>query len=559
MQSPKRFIKVMFSKFTYLIVLVLVLFSCSNKTKNIVFEKQIKSPVELKEHNETYETPQIIQVTKNIHVAMGFGLANSILIKGEQGNIIVDCMESNEAAKRVKKEFDKISSKPVKAIIYTHNHADHIFGAGIMAGKDEPSVYAHELTNYYINRLLNVVLESTELRSYRMLGIQLEETAHAGCGIGPYFDANEHTTRSLLRPTHTFTDSLTINIEGIQLQLVHAPGETNDQLFVWLPNEKILLPGDNIYKTFPNLYTIRGTPYRDVSAWAASLDKMRYLQPEILIPSHTEPITGKTNIERTLKDYADAIRFVHDQTIRYINKGLTTAQIAEKVVLPPHLSKSPYLQEFYGRLPLTILDKAELMAELAGGKTALFEKTKQAFEDKSYQWALELTDHLLALNFETDKTKNIRYKCLKALGEKQSNPNARNYYLSQALELKGKTIVPDMEVPTSVVETVPLQSIFKSLSVLLKAEDCLNYQKSVGFEFTDTKQNYTLIIRNGVLEVQAFKIDENDIEVITDTTTWRALSAGLVKPATAIAKGNFKVKGGLLAFKQFMDMFEDKI
>jgi len=451
-----------------------------------------------------------------------------------------------------------------------------------MAGEDEPEVYAHELTNYYINRLLNVVLETTELRSYRMLGIQLDEGAHSGCGIGPYYDANEYTTRSLLRPTHTFTDSLTLSIEGIELQLVHAPGETNDQLFVWLPDEKILLPGDNIYKAFPNLYTIRGTPYRDVIAWAASLDRMRYLQPEILIPSHTEPITGKTNVENILKDYADAIRFVHDQTIRYMNKGLTTAQIAEQVVLPEHLSKSPYLQEFYGRvdwsvknvfngylgwfdgnattlLPLSILDKADRMAELAGGKTTLFQKTEQALEAEDYQWALELTSHLIALDFETEKTKRIRYKCLKALGEKQSNPNARNYYLSQALELKGETIVPEMEIPASVVETIPIESIFKSLSVLLKAEDCINYQKSVGFKFTDTGQNYTLIIRNGVLEVQAFKVGESDIEVIIDTATWRALSAGLVKPAVALAKGSFKVKGGLLAFNKFMNMFEDKL
>lgn len=347
--------KTRFSKQTFNVVIVLLLlFSCNSKTKKFVFEKQIKSPLELQQHNATYQTPQIIQVTKNIHVAIGYGLANSILIEGDEGNIIVDCMESNEAAKRVKKEFDKISSKPIKAIIYTHNHADHIFGAGIMAGKDKPVVYAHELTNYYINRLLNVVLESTELRSYRMLGIQLDETAHTGCGIGPYIDANEHTTRSLLRPTHTFDDSLTLQIEGIKLQLVHAPGETNDQLFVWLPNEKILLPGDNIYKAFPNLYTIRGTPYRDVITWAASLDKMRYLQPEILIPSHTEPVTGKTNIENILKDYADAIRFVHDQTIRYMNKGLTTAQIAEQVILPKHLSQSPYLQEFYGRVDWSV-------------------------------------------------------------------------------------------------------------------------------------------------------------------------------------------------------------
>lgn len=214
------------------------------------------------------------------------------------------------------------------------------------------------------------------------------------------------------------------------------------------------------------------------------------------------------------------------------------------------------LQHYY---LLNILDKAQRMAALAGGKTALIQKATQALEAGDYQWALELTHHLTALNFEIDKTKNIRYKCLKALGERQSNPNARNYYLSQALELKGKAIVPEMEIPVSVVETIPIESIFKTLSVSLKAEDCLDYQKNVSFKFTDTNQIYTLIIRNGILEVQAFKVDESDIEVITDTTTWRALAAGLVKPASVLAKGKLKVKGGLLAFKQFMNLFEEKL
>lgn len=570
----------MFSKPTcYLLVILFFVLSCNRNTKDIVFEKSIPSNEALQKHHLMFETPKIISVTENIHIAIGYGLANSILIEGAEGNIIVDCMESNEAAQRVKNEFDKISSKPVKALIYTHNHADHIFGAGVMAGNDEPAVYSHELTNYYINRLLNVVFETTQLRSYRMFGIQLDDAAHAGCGIGPYLDTNENTTRSLLRPTHTFSDSLSLNIEGIQLKLVYAPGETNDQLFVWLPDKKILLPGDNIYKAFPNLYTIRGTPYRDVTAWANSLDKMRYLQPEILIPSHTLPITGKNKVAGILRDYADAIRFVHDQTIRYMNKGLTTNEIAEKVLLPPHLSQSPYLQEFYGRvdwsvknvfngylgwfdgnattlLPLSISERAEKMAALAGGKESLFEKMEQALKNENYQWALELSDNLLTLNFEPEKTKDFKYICLKALGEKQANPNARNYYLSQALELKGKAIVPKIEVPLSIIETIPIDAMFKTLTVSLKSEACLDYEKSISFNFTDMNKMYTLTIRNGVLEVQPFLNGAIDVEITTTVPVWRSVAARLTSPAAAIAKGDLKVKGGLIEFKKFMDMFE---
>jgi alkyl sulfatase BDS1-like metallo-beta-lactamase superfamily hydrolase len=97
---------------------------------------------DLASHSAEFERG-VVRVTDGVHVAIGYGLANSILIEGEDGVVIVDTMESAEAARPVKAAFDKISSRPVKAIIYTHNHADHVFGAGVMAGDDRPEVYSH--------------------------------------------------------------------------------------------------------------------------------------------------------------------------------------------------------------------------------------------------------------------------------------------------------------------------------------------------------------------------------------------------------------------------------
>ena len=91
-----------------------------------------------------------------------------------------------------------------------------------------------------------------------------------------------------------------VEVGGIEIELFHAPGETNDQIFAWLPGKKALFPGDNFYKTFPNLYTIRGTPYRDLAGWVNSIDMMRYLEPEFLVPSHTRPLEGKEKINNLL-------------------------------------------------------------------------------------------------------------------------------------------------------------------------------------------------------------------------------------------------------------------
>ena len=94
--------------------------------------------------------------------------------------------------------------------------------------------------------------------------------------------------------------------------------------------------------------------HRDTLLWAHAIDIMRSLNPSILVPQHGLPLHGEDDIMETLTAYRDAIQFVHDQTVRYMNKGLTDRQIVEKVVLPQHLSRHPYLQELYGTVEWSV-------------------------------------------------------------------------------------------------------------------------------------------------------------------------------------------------------------
>ena len=258
-------------------------------------------------------------------------------------------------------------------------------------------------------------------RSNRMFGTLLSDEDLINVGIGPSLSVAKSPT-GYIKPNVTFKDYLELDIAGIKIELFHAPGETNDQLFVWLPEHKALLPGDNVYKTFPNLYTIRGTTHRDVVGWVNSIDHMKNFDAEYLFPSHTKPIIGKENIEEILTIYRDAIQYIHDQTIRLMNEGLYPDQIAELIKLPEHIANSPYLYEFYGTVrwsvksifngylgwfsgnpseldPLSRKERAIRMSKLAGGDKALLEQLYSAVENEDMQWALELSDHLITLDY----------------------------------------------------------------------------------------------------------------------------------------------------------------
>lgn len=256
-------------------------------------------------------------------------------------------MESVEAGREVMSAFREISSKPVVALIYTHNHSDHINGARAYAQyatEGKCDVYAHEKTEKLIKSFMTKTGPIAFIRAGRQFGQFLPKNQHINSGIGPCLCYSQDSALDVLLPTITFATELRTTIDGVDVVLLHAPGETDDQIVVFLPQKSLLCPADNIYKAFPNLYAIRGTPSRDAHQWASSLELMRGLEADYLVPSHTRPLVGKQIISDTLTAYRDAILFVHDQTVRYMNQGMFIDDIVPRVALPEHLGSHPYLQ-----------------------------------------------------------------------------------------------------------------------------------------------------------------------------------------------------------------------
>jgi alkyl sulfatase BDS1-like metallo-beta-lactamase superfamily hydrolase len=536
------------------------------------------SNLSLKKHSKKFRR-EIVKVTEGVYVAIGYGLANSVLLAGTEGRVIVDVMESVEAAIPVKKAFDKISRLPLKAIIYTHFHTDHIFGAGAFAEKKKIDVYSHETTQKNIDRVTSITREITYKRAMRMFGTYLPEKSHVNCGIGPFLKVRHDARLHVIRPNKTFANKLDLNIAGIKMKLIHAPGETDDQIVVWLPEKKVLLAADNYYKSFPNLYTIRGTKYRDVLKWAESLDMMRSLKAEYLVPGHSRPVTGASEIDAILRDYSHAIRYVHDQTIRGINRGLFPDELVQAVKLPKHLAEKPYLKEYYGRVswsvrsifngylgwfsgnetelnPLPPGERAKKIAELAGGEKALLEKAEDAFNRKSYQWVLELTDYLLLMEPGLKGARELKSASLYAMGKMSENANERNYYLSRAMEIEEKIQIKDLVIRKRVAHNVPLDAIFRGMTVRLDPEKSINTNKRVRFHFVDLNKNYTVHVNRGVAIVEVDSREKADLSVELKSNIWKEIVAKLRSPVIALAKGDIRIEGSIIELVRFLKLFQ---
>jgi alkyl sulfatase BDS1-like metallo-beta-lactamase superfamily hydrolase len=560
-------------------LLIGLLISCSGRKKEAPPARASVQAAELADHTAEFKQ-EVIQVADGVYVAVGYGIANSILIEGKDGTVVIDTMESMEAAKAVKQAFDKITTKPLKAIVFTHFHPDHTFGAGVFTEGKKVDVIAHEKTLRELDQMLSLTQEVTYQRAMRMYGTFLPKNEFENVGIGPFILFNDKTTISYVRPNRTFSgEGMKMTAADVELELIHAPGETDDQIVVWLPEKKILIAGDNYYKSFPNLYTIRGQKYRDPVAWAQSLEKMRALRAEIMIPCHTRPVSGTDRVDETLADYRDAIQYVHDQTIRWINRGLLPDEIVEKVKLPPHLASKPYLREYYGTVawsiknicngylgwfsgnatdlnPSPIKERAEAMARLAGGQKALLEHAEGALKKKDHQWVLVLADAYLSLDPGAEKAVRLKVEALRALGQNQGNANAKNYYYTQAMETEGKLKITQAQVNPDVVERVPLGAIFSAMAAKLDPEKSADVTKTVRFRFPDTDEAYTVHVRRGVAFIEKRYAPAADITVTVDSGIWKRLAAKIDNPAAAYAMGKVKVEGGVVGLVKFLSLFQ---
>lgn len=371
-----------------------------------------------------------VRVNDAILLAYGFG--NTFLVTTSAGNVVIDTSSVVRAA-RAKELLQRESSGPVKYIVLTHAHGDHAGGVPIWKAADTQVIAQkehYEFVNYQ-TRLEGFFAE----RNAAQFNFPRPRTGEWAGNYG-----------AKILATVQFDDRYEFALGDTKFEVLSTPGETPDHLTVWIPKHRAAFVGDNYYESFPNMYTLRGTKPRWALDYIASLDKVLALKPELLLPSHGEPVRGNAEITRRLTQYRDAIAYVHDAVVRGMNEGKDVFALMNEIKLPPEL----VVGEGYGNLiwsirgiyegyagffdlkPATMYDVPVSavfpdLAKLSGGAGAVAKLAAQNVAAGRYVEALHLTEVALASEPQLRPALAARLKALEGLKAKSKNSNERGW------------------------------------------------------------------------------------------------------------------------------------
>ena len=512
----------------------------------------------------------LFEVTKGVYQVRGFDLSNITFIEGERGYVVIDPLISAEpAAAALKLMREHRGDKPVTGVIYTHSHIDHYGGIrGVLSQADIDGGMQIVAPEGFLQAAVSEnVLAGNAMgrRATYMYGALLPRDArgHVDSGLGKTVSMG---SVSLVPPTVSIRETgERLTLDGVEIIFQVTPDtEAPAEMNFFFPQFGALCMAENCTCQLHNLYTPRGAQVRDARAWSHYIDEAARLfagDTEVLFASHHWPRWGSGEAERFLRLQRDLYKFIHDQTLRMANHGLTPLEIAERLELPPTLAAEWHTRSYYGTLShnakavyqrylgwfdgnpanlhrLPPEDAGRRYVELAGGAEALLDKARHAFERGEYRWVAELVNHLVFAEPGNAEARGLQADALEQMGYQAESGPWRAFYLSGALELRNPRAPSETprQGAAGQLRALPADALLESLSVRLNGGRAGAASIALTLSFTDTGERFAVSVENAVLHHRA---GEGGPEaaltravliglVIGETTLEKALAGGAV-------------------------------
>ena len=534
----------------------------------------------------------LFKVTERVYQVRGLDIANLTIIEGDSGLILIDPLLSNETAKAALDLYLKNRpAKPVAAVIYTHSHADHFGGAkGVITEEDAKSGKVKVIApdGFMEHAVAENVIAGNAMsrRAQYQFGSALPvgDRAQIDTGLGK---ALARGSISLIPPNDVIKQaSEKRTVDGVEIEFHLVPGsEAPSEMIMYFPQFKLLNMAEDATHNMHNLYTIRGAEIRDGRLWSRYINDAlaRYGdRTDIVIAQHHWPIWDNARVVAFLKKQRDLYKFIHDQSVRLLNHGLTSTEIAEQLKLPPSLANDWAARGYYGTLshnakavyqfylgwydanpadlnPLPRAEEAKKQVEYMGGAEATIKRARDDYKAGQYRWVASVMSKVVFADPANKEARELGADALEQLGYQSEAATWRNAYLLGALELRGSVgPQPPALVNAELLKGISIDLAFDFLGVRLNAAKAEGKTIVINWTFTDLNETYVMNLENSALTHTSGKLsDKADASV---TLTRAALDAITLKQRTflgSVLTGDVSVGGNPLKLRELFGMLDE--
>ncbi|WP_042402320.1 alkyl/aryl-sulfatase [Streptacidiphilus carbonis] len=524
----------------------------------------------------------LFEVVEGIYQIRGFDLSNMTVVEGERGVLVIDPLISTETAAAALALYRAHrGDRPVTAVLYTHSHVDHFGGVkGVVSDEDVAGgipVIAPE--GFLEHAVRENVYAGTAMarRAAYMYGAALPTgpQGQIGTGLG---QTTSTGTVSLIPPTLTVTRTgHTETVDGIRMVFQLTPGtEAPAELNIHFPDRSALCMAENATHNLHNLLTLRGAEVRDPRVWARYLAEAVELfldGTDVAFASHHWPVWGRERVQEFLSEQRDTYAYLHDQTLRMLNQGLTGSEIAERMQMPPALERAWHTHGYYGSVshntkavyqrylgwfdgnPAHLwehppVEAATRYLAFMGGSDQVLQSARKSFAEGDFRWVAQVVNHVLFAEPDNAEARGLQSDALEQLGYGSENGPWRNFFLMGALELRhGPVGTPTVAASPDLMAALTLDQLFDALAI--RVDGPRSWDKTITVRWNlEGGERITMRLHNGVL-THAFgdsrPAGDPDVEITLAEADLRAVLLGVVPAADLTGRARVSGDPGRLA------------
>jgi alkyl sulfatase BDS1-like metallo-beta-lactamase superfamily hydrolase len=534
----------------------------------------------------------LFELAPGFYQLRGFDLSNMHVVEGEEGILVIDPLVSAETAAAALALYrEHRGERPVTGLLYTHSHVDHFGGAKGVVSREEidaggipvlaPAGFLHHAVS-------ENVFAGTAMgrRAGYMYGALLERgpEGQVGSGLG---QTTSLGTITLIPPNLEVSETGQEEVvDGIRMSFQLTPGtEAPAEMNVHFPDARVLCIADNAARSMHNILTPRGALVRDPRIWARYLDEAIDLfgeRSDVLFAGHHWPCWGGERIVEYLGKQRDLYTYLHDQTLRLMNKGLTGPEIAEAIELPPGLAGEWHCREYYGSVSHNVkaiyqrymgwfdgnpahlwehppVEQARRYVEFMGGSEAVLEKARACFEEGDYRWVAEVVNRVVFAEPGNREARELQAEALERLGFGAENATWRNFFLMGARELReGISGTPTATAPADVVAHLTVSQLLDAMAIRLDGPRAAEHHLRIDWTVTDPDEQHKIEVRNGVMRHKPGQHEPAaDATLVVDREALDRLLLKTADVAELAGSGRLRVEGDGVKLGELLGLLDE--